>query len=165
MNIFILDNNIEKCAQYHCDKHVGKMILESAQMLSTAVRLTGMNIGYKVTHSNHPCVLWTRKSLSNWIWLQNLTRALNKEYRFRFDTSINHKSYDLIQSLPLPKIQDLGLTSFTQVMPEIYKNHNPVIAYRNYYVGEKNNLLSWNNKRAQPFWLKSLIEDAEANIG
>ena len=156
MNIFILDKNIKKCAQYHCDKHVGKMILESAQMLSTAVRLAGDDIGYKVTHQNHPCMVWTRKSLSNWIWLQNLARALNKEYRFRFDKSINHKSYDLIQSLPLPKIQDHGLTSFAQVMPEIYKNQNPVIAYRGYYVGEKKHLLSWNNKRTPPDWLKNL---------
>ena len=36
MNIFILDKDIEKCAQYHCDKHLIKMILESAQLLCTA---------------------------------------------------------------------------------------------------------------------------------
>ena len=64
MNIFILDKNIKKCASYHCDKHVAKMILESAQMLSTAVRLAGDDIGYKVTHQNHPCMVWTRNSLS-----------------------------------------------------------------------------------------------------
>ena len=45
MNIFVLDNDIEKCAQYHCDKHVVKMILESAQMLSAALRLNGINQG------------------------------------------------------------------------------------------------------------------------
>ena len=36
MNIFHLDKNPIKCALYHCDKHVVKMILETAQMLSTA---------------------------------------------------------------------------------------------------------------------------------
>ena len=46
MNIFVLDDDIEKCARYHCDKHVVKMILESAQMLSTVSRENGGEIGY-----------------------------------------------------------------------------------------------------------------------
>ena len=58
MNIFVLDQNIEKCAKYHCDKHVIKMILESAQMLSSVVRIQGFDIGYKLTHKNHPCSIW-----------------------------------------------------------------------------------------------------------
>jgi hypothetical protein len=61
MNIFLLDSNIKKCAQYHCDKHVVKMILESAQILSTVLRLNGVDQGYKTTHANHPCTLWAGK--------------------------------------------------------------------------------------------------------
>jgi hypothetical protein len=72
MNIFILDEIPEKCARYHCDAHVIKMILESAQMLSTTVRLSGIDRGYKITHQNHPCTLWTGESLSNWQWLREL---------------------------------------------------------------------------------------------
>ena len=53
MNIFVLDNEVEKCAEYHCDKHVIKMILESAQMMSAVVRLQGYDVGYKLTHKNH----------------------------------------------------------------------------------------------------------------
>jgi hypothetical protein len=83
MNIFLLDSNIKKCAQYHCDKHVVKMILESAQILSTVLRLNGVDQGYKTTHANHPCTLWAGKSFSNWKWLRELASALNKEYRFR----------------------------------------------------------------------------------
>lgn len=41
MNLFILDNDIEKSAQAHVDKHCIKMILESAQLLCTAIRLHG----------------------------------------------------------------------------------------------------------------------------
>ena len=52
MNIFVLDEKVEKCAEYHCDKHVIKMILESAQMLSAVVRLNGHDVGYKLTHKN-----------------------------------------------------------------------------------------------------------------
>ena len=39
MNIFYLSTNTDECARYHCDKHVVKMILETAQMLSTAHRV------------------------------------------------------------------------------------------------------------------------------
>jgi hypothetical protein len=158
MNIFILDKNIKKCALYHCDKHVGKMLLEAAQLLSTVVRLSGLDAGYKITHRNHPCTLWTNKSLSNWIWLRKLAKALNNEYRFRFDKTINHKSYDLIMLLPVPNIIDHGLTPFVQIMPEIYKDNDPVIAYRNYYVWEKGYLLNWGKKRVEPFWVERIMK-------
>ncbi len=153
MNIFVLDKNITKCALYHCDKHVVKMILESAQMLSVALRVNGVDEGYQITHLNHPCTLWARKSLSNWKWLCQLASALNQEYKFRFETLTNHKSYDVIQSLPLPKIPDGGLTTFAQAMPEKYKHKNPVTAYRNFYVAEKSHLFSWT-KRQSPDWIK-----------
>jgi len=154
MNIFILDKDIEKCAQFHCDKHVVKMILESAQLLSTGARLNGLNEGYKMTHRNHPCSIWVRESLSNWKWLLALAEALNREYRFRFDKKINHKSYDLICSLSLPKNRDLGLTPFAQVMPERYQHKNPVTAYRKYYRNEKSKIFKWT-KRPRPPWIKS----------
>ena len=35
MNIFVLDEDPIKAAAYHCNKHVVKMIIECAQMLST----------------------------------------------------------------------------------------------------------------------------------
>ena len=153
MNIFVLDNDIEKCAQYHCDKHVVKMTLESAQMLSAALRLNGINQGYQVTHKNHPCTKWTRESLSNWNWLQSLSTSLNHEYKFRFGRQTNHKSYDLIKTLPIPQIKDYGLTPFAQAMPSQYKNENSITAYRDFYCGEKKNLLFWT-KRIEPKWIK-----------
>jgi len=87
MNIFVLDNNIQKAAEYHVDKHVVKMILESAQILSTVVRSTRIDKGYKSTHEKHPCVLWCKSSLSNWRWLKSLSEALNEEYKYRCDYS------------------------------------------------------------------------------
>ena len=60
MNIFLLDYNLDICASYHNDKHVVKMILEYAQLLSTCNRFIGMNEGYKMTHFNHPCAVWVR---------------------------------------------------------------------------------------------------------
>jgi len=38
MNIFFLDRDPYKAALALCDKHVPKMLLESTQMLSTAVQ-------------------------------------------------------------------------------------------------------------------------------
>ncbi len=154
MNIFILDKEVEKCAEYHCDKHVIKMILESAQMLSAVVRLNGHDIGYKLTHKNHPCTIWARESLSNYNWLVRLTRLLNYEYRYRYDKDVNHKSYDLVKTLPIPDLPDIGLTPFAQAMPEQYKNKNAVKAYRDYYINEKSSFLTWT-KRKKPKWINN----------
>mgnify|MGYP003304916960 FL=1 len=154
MNIFVLDEKVEKCAEYHCDKHVIKMILESAQMLSAVVRLNGHDIGYKLTHKNHPCTIWARESLSNYNWLVRLTRLLNYEYRYRYDKDINHKSYDLVKTLPIPDLPDIGLTPFAQAMPEQYKNKNAVKAYRDYYINEKSSFLTWT-KRKKPKWINN----------
>lgn len=153
MNIFVLDYDIQKCAEYHNDRHVIKMILESAQMLSTTVRLSGIDIGYKSTHVNHPCSKWCRESLSNWRWLKSLSKCLNGQYKIRFDHKINHKSYDVILSLPEPNIKDIGLTKFALAMPEEYKNDDTVISYRQYYICDKQHIATWKHKQ-KPYWYK-----------
>ena len=150
MNIFILDYDIEKCAKYTCDKHCVKMILESAQMLSTACRLSGLDVGYKACYKNHPCGIWTRASLSNWLWLRKLVIELNGEWKRRFNHKQNHKSFEVVMSLPYPKIKDYGLTPFAQAMPDVYKNKDAVNAYRNYYMGDKRHIAYWKN--GKPFW-------------
>ncbi len=43
MNIFFLDRDPQVCAVYHNDKHVVKMIVESAQMLSACHRFGKVN--------------------------------------------------------------------------------------------------------------------------
>ena len=150
MNIFVLDNDITACARYHNDKHVVKMILESAQMLSTAVRLSGIEEGYRPTHKNHPCSIWARSSLANWHWLRDLTLALNEEYKFRYKP-VDHKSAVVVSNLPEPNIDNVGLTPFAQAMPDVYRNEDPVKAYRDYYMGDKQHLAQWT-KREVPNW-------------
>ena len=55
MNIFYLSHDPEEAAQYQYNKHVVKMILESAQLLCTAHRELGNDdVPYKSTHKNHP---------------------------------------------------------------------------------------------------------------
>ena len=86
MNIFYLDKDPKKCAEMHCDKHVVKMILEYAQLLSTAHRVLDGNewadhVGlYKATHKNHPSAIWARESAGNYFWLNKLFQELCKEY-------------------------------------------------------------------------------------
>lgn len=152
MNIFVLDKTPKLAAIYHTDKHVIKMILESAQMMSTAVRKSGIDKGYKIAYENHPCTIWVRESLDNWMWLGSLSYYLNIEYKFRFNKIINHKSYDVIESLPHPNIKSIGLTPFAQAMPDIYKNKDSVEAYRKYYIKEKSHLFVWTNRQV-PYWI------------
>lgn len=154
MNIFILDTDTELCAQYHCDKHVVKMITEHAQMLSTAVRTVGFDAGYKVTHLNHPCSKWVRYSIDNWLWLFTLTFRLHEEWQYRYNHPYDkiHKSWEIARNLPIPTdLPSCGITPFALAMPNEYKSENPVESYRNYYFGDKQHIASWK-KRGEPEW-------------
>jgi hypothetical protein len=152
MNIFVLDSDLRKCAEYHCDKHVVKMILESAQLLSSACRLSGLDEGYKLTHQNHPCAVWTRQSEDNFLWLADLAHFLNEEYKARFNHSYNHKSFDLIETLSLPNLPKIGLTEHPKCMPVEYKKDSVIESYRHYYRVAKAPILTYNYSE-RPSWL------------
>lgn len=153
MNIFVLDRNITTCAQYHADRHVVKMILESAQMLCTVLFENGVTAPYRPTHRRHPCTLWAGGSLSNWVWLRDLALALNREYRYRYDRERDHRSAEVAAGLPLPPIEDLGLTEFVQAMPERYRVPGDAVrAYRSFYVHEKARLARWTRRGAPPWF-------------
>jgi hypothetical protein len=111
VNIFILSEDVSECAKFHCDKHVVKMIVELAQLLSTAHRIldgtetivtrttkTGKvrqhkeyivsnyrnGLLYSATHANHPCGSWVRESSENYYWTHRLLEALCDEYYHRY---------------------------------------------------------------------------------
>jgi hypothetical protein len=152
MNIFVLDLDVENCAAYHADQHVVKMILESAQMLCTVLNQYGIEAPYRSTHVHHPCTLWTGASLSNWKWLRTLALCLNEEFKYRYDRSQDHRSAVVIRQLPLPPIEDQGLTEFAQAMPERYRVPGDAVqAYRSFYVGEKGSFATWT-RRDVPWW-------------
>lgn len=154
MNIFVLDKNIEKCARYHCDQHVVKMILESAQIACTVLNEKGYTTPYRSTHVKHPCVLWAGLSFSNLQWLLKLARALNYEYRYRYRVSRDHKSFIVINQIQGMKFESMGLTEFPQAMPDQYKvPGDPVRAYRNYYIAEKIHFARWTRRR-KPAWIE-----------
>ena len=155
MNIFVLDENIEKCAEFHCDQHVVKMILENVQMLCTALNKKSISTPYKPTHVNHPCVLWVEHSFNNFCWLKDLTIALNNEYRFRFEKDVDHKSISVLRQIAGYDYKSRGLTEFAQAMPDIYKvPGDPIKAYRQFYSGEKMSFAKWT-KRSIPYWVRN----------
>lgn len=152
MNIFVLDNNIDKAVEFHTDKHIVKMILESAQMLCTVLHLNGIDAPYKKTHAKHPCTIWANRSLENWMWLKEFALKLNKEYKYRYGKDVDHKSATVVMNLPTPNLPSLGLTPFAKAMPdELMSIENPVEAYRQYYMQEKRHIAQWT-KRPTPYW-------------
>ena len=178
MNIFYLHNNAQECAKLHNNKHVVKMILEYAQLLSTAHRFldgtlidgyskTGRkqkryilsgdidSILYASTHINHPSAIWVRKSPENYLWLANMLIALCEEYTYRYGKT--HKverdglCYVLLKNIP-KNISNEGWTEPTPAMPDEFKVPGDSIqAYINYYVGAKKHLANWK-KRTIPSW-------------
>lgn len=158
MNIFVLDEHPYAAAKYHCDKHVVKMLLESAQMLCTVNRRYGLYAPYKPVHQKHPCTLWVGESVQNYSWMILLTHALQQQYAIRYGKV--HKSYEAVMKLSADEIYrrlpDIGMTPFAQAMPDQYKHHDPVVAYRLYYVMEKAKFAQWNHGDT-PQWYKEAM--------
>lgn len=155
MNIFYLDSCPEKAAKMHVDKHVVKMILESAQMLSTAHRLLCEDVDpilYKTTHKNHPCSKWCRESIDNYEWLYWHFCYLCDEYTYRYG-KVHLTDSKLREPLScIPKnISRIGFTTVAQAMPDEFKDPNPIKAYRQYYIAAKNKFAKWT-KREKPEW-------------
>ncbi len=155
MNIFVLDLDIERCAQFHCDQHVVKMILESVQILCTALNKKGFTTPYRSTHVKHPCVLWVEDSYDNFLWLSELARALNSEYRYRYQKAVDHKSIAVLERISGFHYDACGLTPFAQAMPDTCKvPGDAVAAYRRFYRQEKSRFASWT-RRSAPDWYRA----------
>jgi hypothetical protein len=179
MNIFYVAKHPVECAQMHNDKHCIKMILESAQLLSTAHRIADgvEDVGlsqsgrkkkiwrlpdsrdvklYSATHINHPSAVWARQSKNNYVWLFDLFCSLIAEYRYRYGKV--HKCADMIDDLAVipNNLPDVEFTEPTPAMPDDVKVPGDSIAsYRNYYRNNKQHLASWSGKingRPVPSW-------------
>jgi hypothetical protein len=175
MNIFYLDNNVKTCAEYHNDKHVVKMILEYAQLLSTAHRVLDgneyidassgrrikrwrlgnesmENMLYKASHINHPSAIWVRQSNNNYNWLMCLFQDLLQEYTHRYGKI--HATDRLVYWLRQPPA-NIPVGYFTQptpAMPDEYKVPDSIQSYRNYYIGAKKTMAKWKNRPIPEWW-------------
>ncbi len=176
MNIFYLHEDPRQCAVWMVDKHVVKMILETAQLLSTAHRLldgtesidtsSGRKkrvyalsderdaVLYSATHANHPSAVWARQSVENYNWLVDHLFALSDEYTYRYG-----KTHLTITKLGVPiaspplNLKEWDMTPMPSCMDEQYKiGEDPIANYRNYYKYGKASMHSWK-KREAPDWI------------
>jgi hypothetical protein len=176
MNIFYLNPNPTLCAQMHVDKHAVKMILEYAQLLSTAHRvIDGVefvddssgrkikrwklndsrdNILYKATHINHPSAIWVRHSCDNYTWLRSLLYQLCKEYTYRYGKVHKVEASGLMVALWYAPI-NIRVGVFTEPTPamptEYIVEGNSMLSYHAYYNGAKQNLFAWKNRTVPSF--------------
>jgi hypothetical protein len=159
MNIFFLSSNPTVAAKMQCDKHVVKMILETAQMLSTAHRVcdgdeyANMQGLYKRTHENHPSAVWVRSSVYSYTWTYLHLVGLLKEYTNRY--SKIHATQRLQKALrKVPSNLSCAEWSVPpQCVNEQYKQESTVQAYRDYYIGEKSYMAQWKHCNT-PSWYK-----------
>ena len=179
MNLFILDEDPDVAARQQCDKHVVKMVVESAQMLSTVHRvLDGIEIRrpsstgktmvkywrltgprednlYSAVHVGHPCTQWTMETTTNYGWHLVHFVALCDEYTYRYKKV--HKTSELIPYLmELPRnIKQGPMTPFRLAMseyPECIFPEDPVKSYRMFYqTKQKRFKMNWTN-RPIPEW-------------
>lgn len=163
VNVFALSDDPAQAARFHCDRHVTKMILESVQILNTALYERGLDdmAFYGATHKNHPCVLWAAESWSNFEWLVRLTHHLNNEWRFRYDHDEHHTSYRKLLDnwreggdwiLPA---EDEPRTTFALAIADDVKQDDPIEAYRDYYRKHKSTeeWFGYDQGRDPPGWL------------
>lgn len=171
MNLFVLSLCFRECAEWMFDKHVSKMIIEAAQMLSTAKHLLDpFPVGseeeskiYKISHKNHPVSIWIRTSLENYMWTIKMVRAMHDEWRYRYghNKTKYHASYLVVSYLkkhapPADAFPQKGLKPFAQAMPNEYKCEDAVEAYRKYYQSpDKRKIASWKNRSPPVWWNQS----------
>jgi hypothetical protein len=165
MNIFVLDKDPVKAAQYHCDKHVNKMIIEHLQMMSITAVMNGLDPAKRTNGEfyrtkmfrNHPCTLWMRESWGNWMWTYILTWELCREFEKRFGHPHGGKqsliSLEKTKLLLATKIPNSKVTEFAQAMPDQYKVKNDAVAsYRTYYNMDKNEFAKWKLGNVPHWW-------------
>jgi hypothetical protein len=161
MNIFYLHDNPIICAQYHCDIHCNKMLIESVQLLSNTLNYLDIHAPYKMTHKNHPCSKWVRTSSQNYTWLWSLADALGIEFYKRYGHW--HKCFIiLLDHIPpiLEQLPSVGLTDRPNCTP--YKNLNPLEAYRKYYITEKSRFAKWKLNNIPDWYVLGLRSKSSA---
>jgi hypothetical protein len=152
MNIFVLSTDPTQCARDTCDKHVGKMLVESCQLLSIAMKeLTGdAPYAFPPNHLKHPCGIWVRESLGNYQWLWRLADALGREFERRYGKV--HRSHKILREripyeLPFRRLEMTPFANATR-----YKDEPDIVAaYRRYYVNDKP-FASWKDGGHPAWW-------------
>ncbi|QDZ20563.1 hypothetical protein HOP50_04g30830 [Chloropicon primus] len=167
MNLFYLDEDEEQCAKAHCNKHVPKMVVETAQLLCNVhhrMEEPLESIPYKYTRSAGPSLApmrWLMTSLDNYRWACRMGLHLSEEYTNRFGGK-THKTQAVLEWLKVNEprgLQDIGITTPLCAMPEEYKIENdPIASYRQYYVYDKHRFAAWPEGMT-PRWFSKGVEE------
>ena len=189
MNIFYLSNDPVEAAQAHLDKHVVKMILEYAQLLSTAHRIIDgservvlSNSGrkkkvwelndqrnellYSATHINHPSAIWARSSSCSYEWLYRLFCATCDEYTHRYGKVhlTDSKLRDVLKQHPKRIGKSKAWVGPTPAMPDECKvAGDPLASYKRYYIDKKADMAKWTN-REPPEWFINGVKEKDAYV-
>jgi len=180
MNIFVLDLDPKKCAEYHCDSHICKMITEHNQILGSIAytargvnrkaeitpefineffqgfprkHLDGKSHPYGIGYKNHPCTQWAKASRENYEWLCDLNLEMCKEYTKRYGRIHAGQRITEWYAHNQPRLKEIGMTPFAQAMPDDCKNPDVVKAYRKYYQDYKSRFAKWAHGPT-PNWYK-----------
>lgn len=154
MNIFFIHENPVLSAKAMSNRHIVKMIIESAQLMSTAHYLLDGDSPdlYRPTHKNHPSAVWTRSSAHNYMWLYRHFIALCEEYTERYNrTHLTYTKLHRALRYPPKHIIIKNFTQPPQAMPDIYRQPDSVVAYRLYYSSEK--LFTDEDKKRYDFYI------------
>lgn len=176
MNLFYLHEEPEVSAKLHCDKHVVKMIIEYAQMLSTAHRMIDgvmerrpsksgsmlqyfylederEDILYKACHYNHPSTRWVRENAIQYQYAYDMFTSLCDEYTYRYGKEhlTDNKLRNILNCVP--NNIELGTWSEPpQCMPEDVKvPGNSIEAYHKYYREYKKDFAKWTQRDIPKF--------------
>jgi len=154
MNIFVLDEDPHQAAIDQCNKHVVKMIVESTQMLCTALLLAHPTVQqpYRATHVNHPCNRWVCATPANAAWLFAHARSLSNEYTRRYGR--RHKTADVLDVIgpQLVPADWRDHSPFVMAMPLEWQCHDIVTSYRAFYIAEKSRFARWAPRATPPAW-------------
>jgi hypothetical protein len=167
MNIFISDIDYTIAARNLDDRRLVKMVLETAQLLCSALHLNNadVSIPYKLTHKNHPCTKWAAESEGNFNWLAYHGMALAEEYEYRYGR--RHKCRDIIffafcfsHCLPEKPLQPFPNCTVNKVKGISFKHvENTVDAYKLYLSARwdtDSKLPKWT-KRTKPEWYNGRV--------
>ena len=157
MNIFATSPDPTLSACTLADRHVVKMVIETAQMLSAAILYHDDSVSglYRATHVNHPCSVWVRSSQRSFLWTVAHGISLADEYEKRYKKQ--HKSKAIIELCAkyVSIFPDVDMPKFAMAMPEEYKCDDPHVAYQNYL---RSKYTAWGDKArwtsaTVPLWI------------
>jgi hypothetical protein len=148
MNIFVTSPDPVESAVNLDDKRVIKMILESAQMLSTAMVVHNGPGPYKITHKNHPCTVWARTTSANYKWLYDHYVALMDEYTYRYGKKHACEGISYLLAKGEQLVPQGDLTPFANC--SLFKELDVVEAY------QRTMNHKWHNDKRPAYWKKRL---------